>query len=205
MPGRHCLSCSHREASQITKDIVAGVSFRDIAARYGISKDSADRHAQNCLKLHRSAQGATNAVQSTAKKLAPSSPRNRAPSSSRIEAQGAGAPEPSPARDPQQLLQRAWDLCDDASEIMTRALGAGSDRLALSALREIRSSVELAMRAHGMLTSENSTQVTVIMDQRRRADELLSKMTEADLRALIYGPGAVASEVIDVTPVPLNP
>ena len=46
---RPCAVCDHPERDSIDAAIVAGQSIRGIARRYGVSKDSVSRHAQNHL------------------------------------------------------------------------------------------------------------------------------------------------------------
>jgi transposase len=41
---RPCSICVHPQATAIAKDLIAGVSYRDIAGRFGISKSALERH-----------------------------------------------------------------------------------------------------------------------------------------------------------------
>jgi hypothetical protein len=43
---RVCTVCTHDESHSINVDLVQRVSYRDIARRYGVSKDAAQRHAK---------------------------------------------------------------------------------------------------------------------------------------------------------------
>lgn len=49
--GRKCSVCSHEKSSEINSEIAKPSSFRAISRHYGMSKDSVQRHTENCLKL----------------------------------------------------------------------------------------------------------------------------------------------------------
>ena len=89
----------------------------------------------------------------------------------------------SDATDPKALIRRAELLLDDATAICARAKSDGNARLALQALRECRSSLELLMRAHGMLQPDGATTI----DARRQSVELFAKLSIDELRALARG------------------
>ena len=49
---RNCRACQHAERQAIEADLRAGLSYRDIARRYNISKDVICRHRASHVSLH---------------------------------------------------------------------------------------------------------------------------------------------------------
>jgi hypothetical protein len=49
---RTCTICRHPERPDIEADLRAGLPYRDVARRYGISKDAVSRHRANHVSLH---------------------------------------------------------------------------------------------------------------------------------------------------------
>jgi len=47
--GRSCSVCGHSERSQIDKEIIAGIAYRDISGRFQLSKSAVERHANGCI------------------------------------------------------------------------------------------------------------------------------------------------------------
>lgn len=158
---RACTVCSHSSASAITKEIADGVSFRDIASRFGVTFHAVGRHSQNCLHLRRKEQRSANVPECTDRD-----------SVSRID-----------PRDPQALISTTARLVDEALDLLEHAKKADDRRTALVALREARDGLALLMRTAGMLTAEGGT----IIDARQQTVQLFGKLTEAELRALAAG------------------
>lgn len=110
-----CKVCSHAEVATINKALVDGGSIRDIARRFGLSKDTVYRHKKNCL-----------------------------PSTlvmARDIEQIANADE---------LLKHIHELQQKTLTILDRNTGR-DDRIALTAIREARSNIELIGRLLGEL------------------------------------------------------
>jgi hypothetical protein len=84
------------------------------------------------------------------------------------------------AADPQALIRRAELLLDDAMAILARAKADSDSRLGLQAVRECRSSLELLMKAHGMLAPDAAVNVNI--DARRQSIELTGKLSTEFLR-----------------------
>lgn len=164
---RVCSICSHPQTASMAKEIAAGGSNRTVAARFGVTRAAVQRHRVNCLRMPRKAEST------------PPRPRGHD--------DPAGSPrfDSSAPADPKMLLRRAERLLDDAQTILSRATDAQDDRLALQAVRETRSSLELLMKAHGLLTPESA--VTVNIDARRAFDAKLADLSAEELRALAYG------------------
>lgn len=162
-----CSVCSHPQTAAIAKDIASGGSNRSVAARFGVSRAAVQRHRVNCLRMPRKAEN---------------TPARRSVADGPGSARFASSSMPA---DPKMLLQRAERLLDDAQTILSRATDAEDDRLALQAVREVRSSLELVMKAHGMLTSEAA--ITINVDARRAFDAKLADLTAEELRAIAYG------------------
>ena len=49
---RNCRACQHAERQAIEADLRVGLSYRDIARRYNISKDVICRHRASHVSLH---------------------------------------------------------------------------------------------------------------------------------------------------------
>lgn len=110
-----CKVCNHTEVATINKLLVDGMSVRDIAGRYNISKSSIYRHKTSCLP-------------STLVKA-------------REVEQIANADE---------LLKQIQDLQSKTLAILEKNTGK-DDRIALTAIREARSNLDLIGRLLGEL------------------------------------------------------
>ena len=49
---RNCTVCLHPQRQEIEADLQAGLSYRDVARRYSISKDAVSRHRASHVSLH---------------------------------------------------------------------------------------------------------------------------------------------------------
>ena len=49
---RNCIVCRHAKRHEIEDDLRAGLSYRDVARQYSISKDAVSRHRASHLPLH---------------------------------------------------------------------------------------------------------------------------------------------------------
>lgn len=156
---RACNTCAHKEAGGIAKVIAEGGSNSVIARRFGVTESSVQRHRVKCLRAPRR----------TKETGAPSTPAGPA-ASVRFEM----------AADPQALIRRAELLLDDAMAILARAKADSDSRLGLQAVRECRSSLELLMKAHGMLAPDAAVNVNI--DARRQSIELTGKLSTEFLR-----------------------
>jgi hypothetical protein len=160
---RACSVCSHAETAKIAKAIAAGGSNRNVSLQFQVNVSAVQRHRVNCLR----------------------SPRRTEKSGARREQTNFGdSLRFASDADPKALIHRAELLLDDATAICARAKTDGDARLALQALRECRSSLELLMRAHGMLQPDGS----VVIDARRQT--LIANVAELsveELRALAAG------------------
>jgi len=47
--GRTCSICVHVEREQIDREVIAGLSYRDISGRFELSKSAVERHANGCI------------------------------------------------------------------------------------------------------------------------------------------------------------
>jgi hypothetical protein len=160
---RACTICANAATAEIAKAIATGESNRAVSGRFAVTASAVQRHRVNCLRAPRRTE-----------KLAAPPTRATAPDSVRFDSDA----------DPKALICRAEFLLDDATAICARAKTDGDARLALQALRECRSSLELLMRAHGMLQPDGTT---VNIDARRQSVELFAKLSIEELRALARG------------------
>lgn len=174
---RSCTVCGHPELAAIGKSIAAGGSNRNLASRFNVTPAAVQRHRAGCLKQPR-----------REKKVAPESTLASAGGSNRIVSTGDSTPA-----DPRTLLHRAELLLNDAHAILTRASSAGDDRMALQAVRETRASLELVMKAHGMLAGDGTT---INIDARRGAS--LEALPPTAWRALLRLADAEDSPTITI-------
>ncbi len=160
---RSCSICGHADTAQMAKAIAAGGANRDIARRFGVNPSAVQRHRVNCLR----------------------SPRRPEKSGAEREQTNLGdSIRFASEADPKAVIRRAELLLDDATAICARAKTDGDARLALQALRECRSSLELLMRAHGMLQPDGS----VVIDARRQTPIAnVAEFSVEELRALAAG------------------
>lgn len=174
MGGRACSICSNPETAAITKQIADGIPFSAVASRFSVKASSVHRHATNCLRIRRNEQkSATVPAQSDASV------------SSRF------APDDTDALAPNALLRRASGLMDDVQGIIDRARSSGDDRLGLQAQRELRESLNLCMRAVGMLQADGA----VVIDQRKMTlVASLGELSSADLRLLAQSQAGITGD-----------
>ncbi len=156
---RSCSICSHPQASQISKQISALGTLRAISERFSVSTMAVHRHKIGCLRQ-----------QPVRKPVPTPAPPTDCSNLSRNDL----------AADPKLLIRRAELLLDDAQSIVTQAKRDGDARLGLQAIRETRSSLELLMRAYGLLAPDNS--VTINASSLQFAN--VSALSVAELRAL---------------------
>ncbi len=161
---RACSICTHGQTATISKDLLAGGSLQRVADRFNVAKASLGRHLRNCLRTVRRAEQ----TGSIRKKTVP-----------------VGLSRFENATDPKTLIRRAEMLLDDALEILAQAKSENDARLGLQAVRECRSSLELLMKAHGMLAPD--TTVNVNIDSRKQVLTTLSRFSESELRAIARG------------------
>ena len=120
-----CKVCGHADLASINQALVEGVSIRDIAGQYALSKSSVARHKANC-----------------------------------IPASLVKAREASQVAQADDLLSQIRDLQQKTLSILDRSTGK-DDRLALSAIREARSNIDLLGRLLGELDSAPKTAILI--------------------------------------------
>lgn len=174
MGGRVCSVCASPSTAAITKEIMAGVSYREIASHFDVTFHAAARHAQKCLQLRRKEKKAATVPERTDRDTV-----------SRNEATEL---------EPSSLLRRASRLLDATQAIIDRARASGDDRLGLSAQRELRESLNLAMKAIGMMQDGGN----VYVDQRKiELRTNIGELSVEHLRALAEGRVAITGDSID--------
>ena len=157
-----------------------GLSQRAIASRLKIPRSNLQRHFAHAEK--RTGSSAKKPAQAQARsssgKLAHAGRRSR---DGRCDKCGIDPRKTTP----EDLLARAERLMFFGETIVTKAQDAEDYRLMLTALDKTRQSLELVMRAHGMLVPDAGS--TTIVDQRRQVFNVLASLSEEELRARLTG------------------
>ena len=156
--GRPCSVCSSPQLAAINKELlVLGGSKSTVAARYGLTESSVQRHRANCLAYRR---------------------RERKPGRPVECAEPGGIVRFDP-EDPKSLVETTARLVDDALSLLENSKRSDDNRTALAALREARDGLKLLMQNAGMLAGDGST----VIDNRRQTVNIASLTTD-DLRSL---------------------
>jgi hypothetical protein len=180
---RPCSICNHPSLKDIQKELARDVPFETLALRYKTTKTSLSRHTTNCLRAPRRGKSSP----TVPKRPALSSKQSKQPTSLRNDNDN-----PLSVSDPKALIKKAERLLDDAQTIVAEAQDEGNSRLALQAIKETRASLELLMKAHNMLGPDSS--MTVILEDKRRTQQLFSQLSVEELRALASGVPIAALE-----------
>ena len=138
--GRQCTICNHPLRVEIDKALVAGVAFRRIAAKYGVSDGSLRRHKRNGHIAEQIVKAAKKKEIQQAKEV-----------QAAILAQ-----EAQEVAAAQTILDEVSRLKDRALTILDRAETEGT-REACMALREVRGIVELLAKVRGELKGDGPT------------------------------------------------
>ena len=93
----------------------------------------------------------------------------------------------SEGSDPEALTRRAERLLSLAEGIAVKADLADDARLALLAVDKARQSLELLMKAAGVLRPDGAVTVNVALDASRRVDAWLGSLPAETLRAFVAG------------------
>ncbi|MGA9274279.1 MAG: hypothetical protein WBV67_12390, partial [Candidatus Cybelea sp.] len=93
----------------------------------------------------------------------------------------------SEGSDPEALTRRAERLLSLAEGIAVKADLADDARLALLAVDKARQSLELLMKAAGVLKPDGAVTVNVALDASRRVDAWLGSLPAETLRAFVAG------------------
>ena len=178
---RACSVCKHPQSAEITRAIGKGGSLRALAVQYGLPHHAAvHRHKVQCMGIKPKSKSAAPVALATV----PKPSRN-------------AADDPD-ALDPRSLLRRASGLLDATQAIIDRARASGDDRLGLQAQRELRESLNLAMKAIGMMQDGG-----VVIDQRKIEVRAFSERQETEfLRACAEGRVAITGGTVDQEPEP---
>jgi hypothetical protein len=187
---RACRCCTPQEAGEIAKAIANGASNSAVAARFGLDDSSVQRHRVRHLKAPRKAQRSGECREDSVRG---GSPRF---DSGRCHSCGTQLDDPNP----QALIKRAEVALHQGERILETAVSSEDFNLALRALDRVRASLDQLLKVHGLLQPEGGTVVNVAVENRRKAEDLLSQLTVEELRALAYGKplALVSSDVIDV-------
>jgi hypothetical protein len=166
---RRCSVCANKHTAEISKELLAGGSIRGVASRYHIVAASVGRHLRGCLRTVRKAE-----------KLRGDEARTSVADSSRFD-----------SLDPKTLVAATARLVDEALDLLGHAKKADDRRTALVALREARDGLALLMKAAGMLAGDVGT---TVIDNRKQVLNVLGKLSEDELRAIVAGKPVPALE-----------
>ena len=212
MPGRSCGICRHPQAMEISRALAERCSRRDVSERFTVSDAALQRHRSRCLKIRFFEKPGK-----TAKTPASWSENPSARGSVRFVESGTDfgpVGDVSPCcehcnlrgNDPAKALTiRAERLITAAEAILLRAAAAGDDRLALQAIREAKSAVELSMKAAGLLAGDAPVQ------DNRKVINYFEGMKVEEIRAILKAlakpeePAAIDAESRAVEPVSIGP
>jgi len=139
-PGAQCTICNHPLRVEIDKALVAGATYREIAQRFGVSRDALYRHRKNGHIAEQIAKAAKKKEIQQAKEV-----------QAAILVQ-----EAQEVADAQTILDEVSRLKDRALTILDRAETEGT-REACMALREVRGIVELLAKVRGELKGDGPT------------------------------------------------
>lgn len=177
-----CKCCTNTESAELNKRIASGGTNRSIAERFKVSTMSVQRHRTNCLRLPGRIE----------KKAAPFAPVDVAGTERNGRCAACGVDASAP--DQTALLRRAERLLWHAEAIIGKAVTDGDSRLVLMGLDRARASMELMMKATGLIGSDGTS---INVDARRQTGELFAKLSIGELRALAHGKafdGSIDSE-----------
>ncbi len=162
---RSCSICSHPETAKITKALTSGDSLRSTASRFHITAAATHRHLTRCLKVTRSIE--------KLEKPRLDATQTSVSDSSRFD-----------SLEPKTLVAATARLVDEALSLLEHAKRADDRRTALVALREARDGLALLMKAAGMLAGDVGT---TVIDNRKQVLNVLGKLSEDELRAIVAG------------------
>ncbi len=175
-PGARCTICNHPQRVEIDKALISGATYREIAQKYGVSKDALYRHRKNGHIAEHIAKAARKKEIKQAREIA-----------SVVEVKARNE-----AANAETLLQQITSLKDRALTILDNAEREGT-REACLALGEVRRTLEFLAKITGelqdgkpavnvtvnLLQSPEFKQVLVVLDE-----ELPDKYRERIARRL---------------------
>jgi hypothetical protein len=191
---RSCSICNHPETARISKELLAGGSLRSVAERYKLGTHAAvGRHLRNCLRTRRidcpEKAARTNKGARVEKTARFGSKPASAPPDGRCATCGFLADSP----EPQAMMRRSERALHVGEEIVLRAQANDDDRTALMGLDRVHRSLELCMKAVGMIGPDSTT---VVVTQAERARMTVKEALEVILAAIPSE--AMQTAVLDV-------
>lgn len=160
-----CSVCLDPSRDDLDKALVARISVRDAAGRFGFSKSSVDRHKRSCLP----------------KRLAKGRGEGQIRDASRPADEVVAIVELQRQNDidsADALRSRVLNLIQQSDGIFAKAEASGDLRVALSAIRESRDCLTLLAKASGWL-SDGGTNIDA------RSVNLFPNWKPDELRAFI--------------------
>jgi hypothetical protein len=189
-----CSVCANPQLAAVTRDLAAGVPYRDIAATYSLPRATLQRHAVECLRLRRNPGSSKEG--SPQPKLRPVKEKlgGGIGQAGKIDRSRPVAPDDegrcpscgllSADPDPKALVKRAERLLWLAESIAAKARKEDDARMALQAIDRARPMLEQLLKVHGMLQPDGAT----VIDQRQvHLTNIIAGKSDEELEALLLG------------------
>jgi hypothetical protein len=172
---RNCNACAHSRSAEISKAAAAGVSFREISSRYGITVSAAQRHCVKCLRLVRSAERRSQGKEQVNPSDSSRFENGRCPTCG-LMAEG---------QDHATTLRRLERTVTISETIAIQAQQDNDARMALMAARDVRAALETMAKATGLIGGDVNVVVTQAQRERQTVGEAL-KVVLAEIPAELW-------------------
>ena len=174
--GPPCRVCHHNDLVSIQRLCAEGVSYGDLAIRFGVSKAGLSRHFANHVPRGNGENKAVNRVPRLTKgtkgeKAFRSNPDGRCPTCLQsVESEDLT---------PESIIRRSEKLLSVAERIAIQAEANDDSRLALLAIDRAQKSLDSLAKIHGLIGAD-----TVVNIDNRQQNLYLEKIPTDGLRAL---------------------
>lgn len=157
-PGARCTICNHSQRVEIDKALISGATYREIAQRFGVSRDALYRHRKNGHIAEQIAKAAKKKEIKQAKEIVAAVEKK----------------ERKETADVDKLLGIVEGLLGECLRMVKGAV-EGDENTKLRAVREARETAKLLLEVQGELAANPVINITLIETQLN------------DIRALVLG------------------